>query len=468
MLTPTGAAHKKINGVNMDIRITGALDLDANKQHIPHAFTVPPNATKLYISMTYVDLEPVDSSYDTQISLTVFDPEGARGARHCNADQTLTLTAHTSTPGYTPGALLPGTWTVWIDTHRLVVPLRYTIEIAISTEPISETPVVYAKGSTAPRGRGWYRGDLHSHTLHSDAEWDVPDLVQWAREQRLDFVTLTDHNTVSALAQLDSLADDSLLTIGGVELTGYNGHALALGTRRWMEWRAGLNNQTMPMLAQAVMDAGALFVIAHPMALGDPYCTGCDWTHPDMMPGNARIVEIWNYLWGLDSNNDQAVSLWYEWLNQGYRMVATRGTDIHGPIADAPENIGFDVVYAEALSEAAILDAIRRGHLYLSAGPTLELTATNADGQTAMMGDLIGGDSVEVRLAWTDALPGDQMRVIVNGVCVEEMAIASEGTYTRTLRTPDARWCVFEVRAEDGSMRAITNPIYLGREADWR
>ncbi len=452
----------------MDIRITGTLDLDANKQHIPHAFTVPPQTTTLHISLTYVDLEPLKGSLANQISLTVFDPEGARGARHCSADQMLTLTAHTSTPGYTPGALQAGTWTVWIDTHRLVVPLRYTIAIAISTEPVSENPVVYPKGSTAPRGRGWYRGDLHSHTLHSDGDWDVPDLVQWARAQRLDFVTLTDHNTVSGLAQFDSLADDSLLTMGGIELTGYSGHALALGTRRWMEWRAGLNDQTMSMLAQAVMDAGALFVIAHPMALGDPYCTGCNWTHPDMMPGSARIVEIWNYLWHLDSNNEQAVSLWYEWLNQGFRMVATRGTDIHGLIENAPEDIGFDVVYAEALSEAAILDAIRRGHLYLSAGPTLELTATNTDGQSAMMGDLIAGESVEVQFTWRAALPGDQMRVIVNGASIEQMPIEGEGAYTRMLRYPEARWCVFEIRAEDGAMRAITNPIYLGSESDWR
>jgi len=292
--------------------------------------------------------------------------------------------------------------------------------------------------------------------------------VQWAREQRLDFVTLTDHNTVSGLAQLDSLADDSLLTMGGIELTGYNGHALALGTRRWLEWRAGLHGQTMPMLAQAVMDAGALFIIAHPMAIGDPYCTGCSWSHPDMMPGNARIVEIWNYLWHQDSNNEQAVGLWYTWLNQGYRMVATRGTDIHGPIVNAPDNLGFNVVYAEALSEDAILDAIRRGHLYLSASPTLELTASNRDGQTAMMGDLIAGESVEVRFAWSNALPGDRLKVIVSGACVDHMPIAAEGVFTRTLNYPDAKWCVFEIRAADDAMRAITNPIFLGGEADWR
>ena len=26
---------------------------------------------------------------------------------------------------------------------------------------------------------------------------------------------------------------------------------------------------------------GALFIIAHPQAIGDPYCTGCRWEYPD-------------------------------------------------------------------------------------------------------------------------------------------------------------------------------------------
>ena len=38
---------------------------------------------------------------------------------------------------------------------------------------------------------------------------------------------------------------------------------------------------------------------------------------------------------------------------------------------------GFDVVYADDLSEQAILSAVRAGHLYLSAAPRLELHASS-------------------------------------------------------------------------------------------
>ena len=47
---------------------------------------------------------------------------------------------------------------------------------------------------------------------------------------------------------------------------------------------------------------------------------------------------------------------------------------------------GFNTVYADELSEAAILHAVRRGRLVLSSGPTLSLTA-QAAGQTLMPGD---------------------------------------------------------------------------------
>ena len=113
----------------------------------------------------------------------------------------------------------------------------------------------------------------------------------------------------------------------------------------------------MPDIAAAVAAAGGLFVIAHPMSVGDPVCTGCDWRYDDMMPGNARCVEIWNGgPWSED--NERGLSLWYSWLNQGYRMVATAGSDIHGP-SDVDTFVGLNNVYAAELSERAILDAVK-------------------------------------------------------------------------------------------------------------
>ncbi len=445
----------------MQTVMKGTLDPRHNKTHLPLAFSVPEGTTELIIR--FDQRAEGRAQVDPQISLSLFDPERSRGARHCNADQNLRLTHTTATPGYLPGALIPGVWTVWIDVHRLLPGslVHFTLEIDLNDAPIDEAPVIYTPGTTAPRGAGWYRGDLHGHTYHSDASWDVPDFVQHARAYKLDFVTLTDHNTVSPLAQLDSCRTDSLLTMGGMELTTYYGHALALGVREWLEWRAGLNGLTMPELKRRAEAAGALFIIAHPMSVGDPWCTGCNWQFEEMMPGSARCVEVWNGPWDGDSGNEPALALWHGWLNEGCRMVATCGTDIHGPLTD-PNN-GFSVVYAEALSESAILTAIRQGHLYLSSGARLELTA---NGGRAMMGDLIPRGEITLNVAWEGAHPGDRLRLIRDGAVCEEREIDAQGSASWTFS--EGRWYNAEIRAADGNMRAVTNPIFIGSEADWR
>jgi hypothetical protein len=450
----------------MRFELRGTLNDQNSKQHIPHEFAVPAGATKLFLKLEYSPHRATGHDYDNMLCLTLFDPEGCRGARHNNPDQSLTITEFFATPGYTPGKLQAGVWTVFIDTHRVLPPddIHYTLEIDISSEPLDEIAPQWTKATVKARGRGWYRGDLHGHTLHSDASWDVPEFVQYARNYGLDFVTLTDHNTVSPLAQLDSLAGDDLLTMGGSELTTYHGHALALGVRQWQEWRVG-TGITMPEIARQVKDKGGIFVIAHPKSMGDPDCTGCDWHYLEMMPGNARHIEVWNGDWAGESGNKKGLDLWYGWLNKSYRMVATAGTDIHGPPSNS--SLGFNYVFADDLTESDILNAIKQGHLYLSSGPRLELSARNVRLEHVMMGDVIRGDDVTLSLHWQECQNSDVIRIIVNGGVIHEVFPAERGMLERAL--PDeADWCVVEVRSKKGDVRAVTNPIFVGGAAAWR
>jgi hypothetical protein len=450
----------------MRIEIDGTLESQNSKQHIPHTFTVSRGATKLSIRLEYSPHRATGQRYNNMLCLTLFDPEGCRGARHNNPDQSLTITEFSATPGYTPGKLQAGTWTIFIDTHRILPPdvVEYKLEIEISDEPLNEMTPHWTKATVKAKGQGWYRGDLHGHTLHSDASWDVPEFVQYARGYKLDFVTLTDHNTVSALAQLDSLAGDDLLTMGGSELTTYYGHAVALGVRQWQEWRVGVNGVTMSEIATQVKDKGGIFIIAHPKSIGDPDCTGCDWHYNDMMPGNARHLEIWNGDWSGDSGNEKGLELWYTWLNEGYRMVATAGTDSHR----SPDNkhLGFNHVYANDLTELDILNGVKQGHLYVSSGPKLELTARNAKLEQVMMGEVISGDEIILSLSWSGCQQGDVLKLTVNGDVTNEHFPAESGMLEWTLPN-HARWCVVEVRNKNNDLQALTNPIFVGEEKDW-
>jgi hypothetical protein len=442
--------------------LSGALDYRQSKTHLAHTFVVPEGATRLMIHFDYTPKQSLGQLVGNDLSLTLFDPIGARGARHNNPDRNIVLSAVEATPGYIQGTLPPGTWTVWVDVHRIqpLDTMSYWFDIETSDEPLPLIEPFPPAPFLTTRGTGWYRGDLHGHSLHSDGKWDVPDLVQYGLENHLDFVTLTDHNTVSGLAQMDRLASGALLTMGGTELTTYYGHALALGVRRWQEWRVGASGLTMPQLAEKVMQDGGLFIIAHPHSIGDPYCTGCNWQYLDMMPGNARCVEIWNSVWDGESGNEKGLRLWYDWLNAGYRMVATAGTDIHRPLTDPRP--GFNIVYAIERSEQAILDAIRKGHLYLSAGPQLEFAAA----PDLMMGDCAITDTLDLHLRWQGCSKDDCIEIVVNGNTQTTLIANLTGEHRWTLHHPDARWCIATVRSADGYMRAITNPIFMGE--GWR
>ena len=448
----------------MKIKLDGTLTSTQSKQHIPHAFTMPEGTTRLFIKLEYHPKCATGQNHNNMLCLTLFDPETCRGARHNNPDQSLSITQYTATPGYTAGKLQAGIWTIFIDTHRILPPeiIHYTLEIEFSSDVINATPA-FQKTPTKYRGAGWYRGDLHSHTLHSDARWDVPDLVKYAHDYKLDFVTLTDHNTVSALAQLDSLASDDLLTMGGSELTTYYGHALALGVREWQEWRIG-TGISMVNIAEQVKDKGGIFIIAHPKSIGDPECTGCDWNYVDMLPGAARHIEIWNGPWAGDSGNEKALQLWYQWLNQGYRMVATTGTDSHGPMKDP--NPGFNHIYAEDLSEKAILNAIKQGHLYVSSGPRLELSASNEALEQVMMGDLITSNKIHCSLNFSKCSRQHKLSIIVNGETFQTHAVTDDGILEWQLPS-QAKWCIVELRNEQGDIAAITNPIFVGHKNQW-
>ncbi|MDX2138325.1 MAG: CehA/McbA family metallohydrolase, partial [Chloroflexota bacterium] len=442
----------------MSLVFEGTLTLADNRRVIPYTFDIPAGMTQFHMEFEYNPIHTDGQPYPQQISFAIHDPNGTRGEWSRPNRAGYHISAASATPGTLPGAIMPGTWTVFLLSHRIQppIPVTYKLTITWSDTPASEEAPHYAPGIVTERGAGWYRGDLHAHTIHSDGSWDIPELVAYLRGRGLDFVTLSDHNTISGLAQHRSLAENGFVAIGGIELSTFYGHALALGVHEWFDWRVGTERElTMPELAQRVLDAGRFFVIAHPTAPGDPECCGCHWEHLDMMPGNAPAVEIWNGWW--DDYNEQGVQLYYGWLNAGHRLVATSGTDIHGrPLADAQGRAASNVVYAGSFSEDGILSALKRGHSYISAGPELLLNARTDSGTAGIMGDMLPSERATVSVRWSAAPQDARLRLIVNGVVQEARAVETAGEASWTLDAGTARWCTAELRDADGSMWAIT------------
>lgn len=458
----------------MNQSFTATLTAADVKRHIPHTFTVPDHCTKVAIHFHYAPRRV--SGMTNLLTLTLFDPDGFRGAGHRGGDtHDVEITPTSATRGYLLGALPAGEWTLQIDTHMVLPgdPVNYTVEITTESDPATTiTPVARVKpdfSRVVNPNPGWYRGDLHSHTLHSDASWTTQELVAAARKEGLDFIALTDHNTISPLAEMATLGDDKLLTLGGQELTTFWGHAVCLGAHEaWLDWRVDREGKGMAAIATRLYEEGKLYIIAHPYAIGDPYCTGCRWLYPVMMPGTARLIEVWNGPWfgehPLEHNcNEDGLAFYYRALNEGRRLVATAGSDTHGP-KHYERKPGFNVIYAPALSEAGILTGLAAGHNYLSVGPTLHLHAESGSGATAMMGDHLataGASEAVITASWTNAPAESSLRLIVNGAVYAQATVSDSGETVWTLPTHGSRWFTIELRGAAGIMLALTNPIFL-------
>jgi hypothetical protein len=204
-----------------------------------------------------------------------------------------------------------------------------------------------------------------------------------AHAQGLDFVAVTEHNTISHLPMLSAHTTPDLLAIPGVEITTYHGHANVWPVDDFVEFRCQ-NDDQMAQVREAVRARDALFSINHPKEGGPPWEFG-DLFEPD-------CIEVWGSPWIV--SNYQSLAVWDAQLRQGKRITGVGGSDKHqGPFTGELGwyEIGTPCtwVYADALSVQAIVAGLRAGRAFISegpAGPRLELTAETG-GRRAMMGD---------------------------------------------------------------------------------
>ncbi len=126
---------------------------------------------------------------------------------------------------------------------------------------------------------GWYRGDFHAHTHYSDGIHTPAQLVEVARAEGLDFITITDHNTIDALSKFGE--EPTILIIPGLEVTLKEGHFNVLGMEGWLDWMehilTGKNIPeltgiygTITALMQRTSSQGLLNSINHPLLPWEP------------------------------------------------------------------------------------------------------------------------------------------------------------------------------------------------------
>ncbi|MFJ9520833.1 CehA/McbA family metallohydrolase [Kitasatospora sp. NPDC101801] len=462
---------------------TGAADF----VHLP--VDVPSGVRELAVRYEY-DRPPVPAGTPgNSCDIGIFDERGTElggpGFRGWSGGfrTEFAISREQATPGYLPGAVRPGRWHVVLGPYQVAPQgLAYRVEVtfrfgAPGPAFVPAYPAERARG----RGRAWYRGDCHLHTVHSDGRRLPEEVAAGARAAGLDFIVSTEHNTSSAHGVWGPLAGPDLLVIPGEEVTTRNGHWLALGVEpgQWVDWRYRARDEAHQRFTRQVRAHGGLVVPAHPYC---PY-VACQWKFGYE---DADAVEVWNGPWTYD--DESALDSWDARLAKAVRhgrrrLPAIGSSDAHS----SPQPIGapHTVVLAEDLTRDHILAGLRAGRSWI-AGSTavrLELTATG-HGRQAGIGErltLPADAPVDVRLT-VAGVPNGTARLLTDEGQLRQQTLPASGETTLTWRTTAslAAYVRAEVRLPKpdgtpgrgnsmgpdlpwGPMAALTNPVFLER-----
>lgn len=362
---------------------TGEIAPAPRTHYLEHSFEVPEGTVQLTATLTFSRFEL------EQLGLSLFSPEGYRGTRVMkSADRgevtiQLDLAHLYASPGGISGDITPGRWRAKLDVLYPTTALAYRLIVATGSGPVPTQERYEPTGQNGRVGAGYYRGELHTHSVHSDGETSVAEVVTAARQYGLDFLALTDHFTNSGWAELESLAGADLAVLKGMEVTGHAGHANLHGLSAWVDpfIDAPDGSWAVNDAAAAAHAQGGLFCVNHAFApSGGWQYYGFDWSYCD-------LLEVYHHLTGV--NNAAQLGLWDGLLNRGYRITGVAGTDSHHPHLGR-QRLGqvATYVYADGLEPKALITGLKRGRSYISLGPTLEFSAVSEE-QHAFMGQTL-------------------------------------------------------------------------------
>lgn len=442
-------------------------------------FRVPRGIRKIHVSYEF---QPTDTglgiSYNV-VDIGIFDGDGhglgdGAGFRGWSggARREFTITRSGATPGYLAGPIRAGKWAVLLGPYQITPPgTPYTVVVRMFRGPRGErfepTPAPQEVPGTPA---GWYRGDLHLHTLHSDGSRTETQMIEAALAAGLDFIGSSDHNTSSATYVWGRHVPDGFLVINGEEVTTRSGHWLATGLppMTWVDWRYRAEDDELHVFADKVRALGGVAVACHP---NNPV-PSIRWDHGY---DHVDAIEAWNGPWTGD--DQKTVTDWHNRLVQGSYLPIIGNSDSH----NTSQTVGLaQTSYRLAtLSAAEVVAAVRGGHAWIaeSSGVALTFTATLGDA-TAECGDQLPAapdDTVVVTLT-ASGVPGSLGRILgpsggplAFGVADDTGALTLEASVPAGT-TPFVRAEVGRPRGDvvspvEGTpidkMAALTNPIFI-------
>lgn len=361
-------------------------------------------------------------------------------------------------PGPFEMALPAGEWEVHVWRGLETVPVK--TEVTVEPEKWTRQSIV-SKRWIDMGSKGWFAGDDHVHARVMSSE-DADNLMAWTRASDLAICNVLEMGDElrTWYAQRGFGPEyrvkhgNHWLIPGQEDPRGVLGHAIGLNLTskvrdrdRYLDQRhvAEEIHRQGGLYGHTHVGARALFV-ERQMALFTPF----------------NLVDF-NSVMQAALNTD----LMYHYLNLGYKMTASAGTDT--PYGGT---VGSVRVYAFAgtggeLDPDAWFQAVKKGNTFVSTGPMVEFQVNGALPGAEL--ELADDRPVKVRIV-ASGLVGKSapkfVRLVRFGRVVKEVAAASPVNGTLELdceiSPENGCWLAAHVVGEDGS-EAHSTPVYLKR-----
>jgi hypothetical protein len=417
--------------------------------YITLPFDMPPETAAMRLSYAYPryhhDANQAKSGAFTAreeiniIDLGLIAPDGRQAGASGSDKREITISESWATPGYKARELTAGRWEILVGAYKVADPgVHVAYELEFEGKQVR-----------------LLKGDLHTHTIASDGVLTLEGLGRHAVRHNLDFLAVTDHNTLTPKDALPNI--EGLTMIPGVEWSHYQGHANFLGVDQPFDGPFFTHNfdETLAIF-QSARERGALITINHPFEDSSPFKF-------DLTSVPFDALEVWNG--PMRESNFRSVGLWEHLLGAGLKVPICGGSDYHRDrlfqILGGPTTC----VYAQSNNPADILSAVRKGRSFITfapEGPTLQLTCGEA-----IMGDSVPWETGQVLEIDLDGLEeGDVVRLVKVGESVDLFTAPSAGAFKAQHPITGPGFVRLEVWRSflpgiPGLPALLSNPIYF-------
>ncbi|MBS4022244.1 MAG: CehA/McbA family metallohydrolase [Dethiobacter sp.] len=339
-------------------------------------------------------------------------------------------------------------------------------------------------------------GNIHIHTTYSDGHGSIDEIALAAYKAGLDFIIVTDHNTLRGLPEEGY--HQGVLVLVGSEINKKKNHYLALQVSEDIP----VNDEEPQQVIDNVNSQKGIGFIAHPFEKGTPLINNGEcfpWL--DWGVTGFTGIEVWNWSsqWR-DSFQSIPRSLYYSYfkpagpikgpcreslalfdkLSQKRHIVAIAGTDAHAyPLRKGPirrtmfpyqyqfRTINNCIVLEEPLSfqlavaKQQIYSVLRRGRSFIvnsliGTAAGFSFTATSDD-REYHMGEVVPlGEVTGLHIKCPYYLKGKlKHRIFLNGRLLDEIKRCNV-----TVRVREPGVYRLEVLCNN-KLWILTNPIYV-------